>query len=280
LLTIRKNLVAWLALFFALTGTGIAASRYVITTTHQIKPSVLRKLRGQRGEPGPQGSVGPSGSEGKEGSVGPRGLIGTLGPTGATGAPGPQGERGPQGEQGAEGKAGSVGPQGPEGAIGPDGQRGPEGPPGERGPQGEPAVAFYAYHGAALELRKETHVVGLKLPGGTYLVHSTVNLRNLTTVTAFVICHLEATNSSVGKRVLIGPGESETYLHPGRETTENGGPGGSTESVALEGAFEGNWGTGFESSVYLICDASAELYPVDASDASISAIKIEQLTEH
>ncbi len=44
---IRSNLVAWVALFFALAGTGVAASRYLITSTSQIKPSVLRHLRGE-----------------------------------------------------------------------------------------------------------------------------------------------------------------------------------------------------------------------------------------
>ncbi len=37
--------VAIVALFFALAGTGIAASRYLITSTSQIKPSVLSELR-------------------------------------------------------------------------------------------------------------------------------------------------------------------------------------------------------------------------------------------
>lgn len=41
---LRRNLVAWIALFFALTGTGVAASRYIITSTSQIKPSVLKDL--------------------------------------------------------------------------------------------------------------------------------------------------------------------------------------------------------------------------------------------
>jgi hypothetical protein len=42
---IRRNLVAFIALFFALAGTGVAASHYLITSTSQIKPSVLRALR-------------------------------------------------------------------------------------------------------------------------------------------------------------------------------------------------------------------------------------------
>jgi hypothetical protein len=43
---VRGNLVAWLALFLALAGTGVAASGYVITSTNQIKPSVLTQLQG------------------------------------------------------------------------------------------------------------------------------------------------------------------------------------------------------------------------------------------
>jgi len=41
---IRQNLVAWLALFVALGGTSLAASHYVITSTKQIKPSVLKSF--------------------------------------------------------------------------------------------------------------------------------------------------------------------------------------------------------------------------------------------
>jgi hypothetical protein len=40
--------VACLALIVALAGTAVAAEQYVITSTNQIKPSVLKELRGLR----------------------------------------------------------------------------------------------------------------------------------------------------------------------------------------------------------------------------------------
>src|SRR5262249_6326036 len=46
---LRKNAIALTALVFAMTGTGIAASRYIITSTSQIKPSVIKQLRGEAG---------------------------------------------------------------------------------------------------------------------------------------------------------------------------------------------------------------------------------------
>lgn len=42
---VRSNAIALVALVFAMTGTGIAATHYVITSTSQIKPSVLKQLR-------------------------------------------------------------------------------------------------------------------------------------------------------------------------------------------------------------------------------------------
>lgn len=90
---VRQNIVAWLALFVALTGTSIAATHYVITSTKQIKPSVLRSLRGANGKEGAQGKAGPRGETGAEGKPGTNGTNGG------------QGERGERGETGEAGSA-------------------------------------------------------------------------------------------------------------------------------------------------------------------------------
>jgi hypothetical protein len=67
-------IVACLALFIALTGTGVAASHYIITSTKQIKPSVLAQLKGARGPQGPPGARGPQGPAGAPGAAGTNGL--------------------------------------------------------------------------------------------------------------------------------------------------------------------------------------------------------------
>jgi hypothetical protein len=72
--------VACLALFVALAGTSVAARHYLITSTKQIKPSVLKQLKGKKGPRGPQGPAGPTGATGAAGPAG------TAGPAGASGA--------------------------------------------------------------------------------------------------------------------------------------------------------------------------------------------------
>ncbi len=85
------NVLATLALVFAMSGSALAASHYLINSTHQINPKVLRKLgrvgpRGLQGEPGPAGAPGSQGKEGPPGSEGATGETGPAGP--ATGAAG------------------------------------------------------------------------------------------------------------------------------------------------------------------------------------------------
>jgi hypothetical protein len=85
--------LAALALFVALGGTAIAASHYLITSTNQIKPSVLVKLeqamakerQGPRGKPGTTGGAGAPGAPGPAGQNGQPGQPGPIGSTGASG---------------------------------------------------------------------------------------------------------------------------------------------------------------------------------------------------
>jgi hypothetical protein len=78
------NVVATLALLFAMSGGALAANQYLINSTKQINPKVLKRLRG---------------TSGKRGAPGTRGLAGAIG---ATGGQGPKGE-GLKGETGGRG---------------------------------------------------------------------------------------------------------------------------------------------------------------------------------
>jgi hypothetical protein len=106
LLSVRPSaagVIATLALLLALGGTAAAATHYLITSTHQIKPSVLAKLhgaKGARGRTGATGATGPGGPQGATGPAGPQGLPGALGTKGEPGTPGEPGKTGEKGEKG------------------------------------------------------------------------------------------------------------------------------------------------------------------------------------
>jgi hypothetical protein len=91
------NVTATLALVFAMSGGAMAANHYLITSTKQINPKVLKKLTGKPGTNGTAGATGPTG---------PAGSPGAAGAKGEAGSPGKNGEPGKEGKQGEEGQRG------------------------------------------------------------------------------------------------------------------------------------------------------------------------------
>jgi hypothetical protein len=100
------NVVATVALTLSMSGAAWAAGTYLITSTSQISPKVLKKLKGHKGAAGaagpeglqgPTGAAGPAGAQGVQGTTGPVGDEGRQGSVGATGPPGPVGIEGPAG---------------------------------------------------------------------------------------------------------------------------------------------------------------------------------------
>jgi hypothetical protein len=91
------NVTATLALVFAMTGGAYAAGKYLITSSKQISPKVLKQLTGKTGAAGPAGppgAAGAAGAKGENGSPGANGKEGKLGPQGVPGEPGQPGEEG------------------------------------------------------------------------------------------------------------------------------------------------------------------------------------------
>jgi hypothetical protein len=111
------NIVLTLALVFAMTGGAYAAKRYLITSTKQISPTVLKTLTGKTGPVGATGAAGPAGPQGPAGTPGPAGPAGAKGENGTEGKPGTEGKEGKAGKNGTNGQPGAEGPQGPPGPF-------------------------------------------------------------------------------------------------------------------------------------------------------------------
>ena len=86
------NVAATLALVFSMSGGALAANHYLINSTKQINPRVLRHLRGETGPRGPAGppgpatiAAGPAGAAGAPGVGGPAGTARAYGAVAATG---------------------------------------------------------------------------------------------------------------------------------------------------------------------------------------------------
>jgi hypothetical protein len=80
--------IALIALFFALGGSGYAASRAIVSSSSAKTRGVRHRRHGPRGPKGPPGPMGATGAAGPRGAMGLKGLAGTRG---ATGPQGPQG---------------------------------------------------------------------------------------------------------------------------------------------------------------------------------------------
>jgi hypothetical protein len=76
------NIMVTLALVFAMTGGAYAASKYLVTSTKQINPKVLKAIAGKSGA---KGTTGPQGPTGPAGPAGPAGAPGAKGDNGANG---------------------------------------------------------------------------------------------------------------------------------------------------------------------------------------------------
>jgi Collagen triple helix repeat (20 copies) len=156
-----SNVVATLALFFALAGGAWAATQLPkesvgstqlakgAVTPAKLSDQAKKGFTGARGEAGAQGALGPRGNEGPRGengaagATGPQGIRGATGATGATGVRGEPGETGARGLTGLTGAIGATGPKGEQGEPGERGfrgERGGRGEQGEPGPQGEPGA--------------------------------------------------------------------------------------------------------------------------------------------
>jgi hypothetical protein len=82
------NVAATLALLFAMSGGALAANHYLVSSTKQISPKVLKKLKGNRGPRGATGATGATGTTGTTGKEGPQGKEGKTGKEGPEGLPG------------------------------------------------------------------------------------------------------------------------------------------------------------------------------------------------
>jgi Collagen triple helix repeat (20 copies) len=220
-----------MALVLAMSGGALAASRYLIDSTKQISPKVLKQLRGARGETGASGSAGASGVEGK---VGAEGKPGTEGKPGATGKEGPEGR---------EGKRGVKGEEGPQGKEGPEGQQGPEGPEG--GVSGEPAALLHwrkTINTAGASVASANTVVLAEAVPFTITGHCYENGEQTVAQTyisstqssSYLRIYEEPEYQPLGAAQVLVP-EDAKGLTTGHETDFEGGPEGSFSAMAHDG---------------------------------------------
>lgn len=173
--------VALLALFVAMGGSAVAASHYLINSTSQVNPKVLKKLKGTDGAEGAKGLMGGTGSAGPRGEAGPEGKPGATGPKGEAG---PKGEPGSKGDKGPKGEGGGTSPGLDDSVVGP--------------------IALKA------EAKEQTVAMMSSVPTGSYILNAKVTVENTDKVEAHVRCYLRAEEKNIDEaQTYLGAGEVE-----------------------------------------------------------------------
>lgn len=224
------NAILTLALVFAMAGGAYAAKKYVITSTSQISPKVLKSLQGKAGANGTPGAQGPAGAAGPAGPAGPGGAKGNDGSPGAkgeNGAPGAPGDKGANGESvtsKAFSGAKTVGSQkcdvgGTEfisaagttlacnGEAGEAGEKGKNGTPGATGPKGVEGEPWTT--GGVLPSKQSEKGVW-SLAGMPVKVSNVAPLSFVSSSISFPIPLKEGLTGEVGKVIGFEEGEGET----------------------------------------------------------------------
>jgi len=125
------TIIAIVALVFAMSGGAYAASKYLITSTKQISPKVLKSLKGANGKNGVAGPAGPAGTAGAKGENGTAGANGKNGEPGASVTVASEGKGANCKEGGAKLTVGAGTP-----TYACNGEKGAKGEPGEPGETG------------------------------------------------------------------------------------------------------------------------------------------------
>jgi hypothetical protein len=172
---LRRNVIAYLALFAALGGASAYAAEKL--TSKQIAKSAIKSKHVKDGQIASV-DVKDNSLSGADINESTLELPTTAPGPGATGAAGPVGPQGPKGETGAKGEQGATGETGATGATGPEGPQGPQGPRGLQGEQGPQGVAgsaraytrlFAHPDGIQLDPQRTLNITGVRRPStGTY----------------------------------------------------------------------------------------------------------------
>lgn len=154
------NVAMTLALVFAMSGGAFAAGKFLIVSTKQISPKVLKALEGKAGPAGPRGEKGAAGPAGPAGKV-------EQGPEGKAGANGKDGVSVTSEAAGAECKAGGTKFTSVSGAsFVCNGEKGAKGATGEPWTPNSELPSGATEHGVwdVMPLAKETLLLELRIP--------------------------------------------------------------------------------------------------------------------